>query len=179
MASTTRSKPLLSRRVSRSSLHAPRFKSEPARMRNPAVIIPAAMDAIKALNAAIQQGGVPENMLGLVHLRASQINGCGVCVDSGTRYLKRAGQKDERVFSFAAWRDTPYFTRAERAALSLTEAATRLSDREDPVPDEIWDEAAHHFNEKELAALLLEISTTNVFNRLNVATRQIAGSWGG
>ena len=116
-------------------------------------------------------------MLELVHLRASQINGCGVCVDMHTRTLKRGGESDERLFAVSAWRDTPYFTDAERAALALTEAATRLSDRPDPVSDEIWKEAARHFNEKELAGLVLAIAAINAWNRLNVTTRQVAGEW--
>ena len=149
-----------------------------ARMKNPAMISPDAMKAIQALNAATQQGGVPPATLGLVHLRASQINGCSFCCDSGSCHAKAAGETDERLFSVAAWREAPYFTGAERAALALTEAVTRLSDRADPVPDEIWDEAARHYDERGLAALLLMIATTNVFNRLNVATRQVAGAWG-
>ena len=78
----------------------------------------------------------------------------------------------------AAWREAPYYTEAERAALALTEAVTRLSDRPDPVPDAVWDEAARHYDEPSLAALILSIATTNVFNRFNVATRQVAGAWG-
>ena len=148
------------------------------RMKNPAMIIPDAMKAIQALNAATQQGGVPPATLGLVHLRASQINGCSFCCVSGSRHAKAAGETDKRLFSVAAWREAPYFTGAERAALALTEAVTRLSDRADPVPDEIWDEAARHYDERGLAALLLMIAATNVFNRLNVPTRQVAGSWG-
>jgi alkylhydroperoxidase family enzyme len=93
------------------------------------------------------------------------------------RSLKKSGETDERLFSVAAWRDAPYFTDAERAALALTEAATRLSDRADPVPDEIWDEAARHFDEQKLAALVLAIAVINVWNRLNVTTRQVAGEW--
>ena len=120
---------------------------------------------------------MPSTTLGLVHLRASQINGCSVCVDSGTRYAKKAGESDERLFAVAAWRDAPYFSDAERAALALTEAVTRLSDRADPVPDEIFEEAARHYDEPALAALILSITTTNVFNRLNVSTRQVAGAW--
>ena len=149
-----------------------------ARMKNPAAIIPDAMTAIQALNAATGQGGVPPATLGLVHLRASQINGCSFCCDSGSRHAKASGETDERLFSVAAWREAPYFTDAERAALALTEAVTRLSDRADPVPDGIWDEAARHYDERGLAALLLMIATTNVFNRLNVTTRQVAGARG-
>jgi len=149
-----------------------------ARMKNPAMIIPDAMKAIQALNAATQQGGVPPATLGLVHLRASQINGCSFCCDSGSCHAKAAGETDERLFSVAAWREAPYFTGAERAALALTEAVTRLSDRADPVPDEIWDAAARHYDERGLAALILMIATTNLFNRLNVSTRQQPGAWG-
>ena len=115
--------------------------------------------------------------LALSHLRASQINGCSVCCDMGGRHARKAGESDERLFSVAAWRDAPYFSAAERAALALTEAVTRLSDREDPVPDAIWNEAARHYDEPALCALLLSIALTNVFNRLNVATRQVAGEW--
>ncbi|HVC33619.1 MAG TPA: carboxymuconolactone decarboxylase family protein [Chloroflexota bacterium] len=150
-----------------------------ARMSNPAMIIPDAMQAIQALQSATQKGGVPSRTLGLVHLRASQINGCSSCVDSGARNAKKAGESDDRLFAVAAWREAPYFTDAERAALALTEAVTRLSDRADPVPDEIWDEAARHYDETALAALILSIATTNVFNRLNVTTRQLAGEWAG
>lgn len=121
------------------------------------------------------KGGVPPTTLELVHLRASQINGCSFCVDWGTRAARQADESDERLFAVAAWRETPYFTDAERAALSLTEAVTRLSDRADPVPDLIWSEAARHYDERALAALILSIATTNVFNRLNVTTRQMAG----
>ncbi|HWE31162.1 MAG TPA: carboxymuconolactone decarboxylase family protein, partial [Polyangia bacterium] len=111
----------------------------------------------------------------LMHLRASQINGCSVCIDGGARQLKKAGETDERLFTVAAWREAPYFTDAERAALALAEAVTRLSDRADPVPDAIWNEAARHFDERTLAALVLAIGTVNLFNRANVTTRQVAG----
>ena len=88
--------------------------------------------------------------------------------------MKQAGETDERLLTVAAWRDAPYFTEAERAALALTETVTRLGDRPDPVPDAIWNDAAHHYDEKGLAALLVAIGTINVWNRLNVATRQVA-----
>ncbi|MEP7188602.1 MAG: carboxymuconolactone decarboxylase family protein [Roseiflexaceae bacterium] len=148
-----------------------------ARMQNPAVIIPDAMPAILNLLKATKKGGVPQATLELVHLRASQINGCSYCVDGGVRSAKKAGESDERLFAVAAWREAPYFTDAERAALALTEAVTRLSDRADPVPDGIWDEAARHYDEPALAALVIAIANINVWNRLNVATRQVAGVW--
>ena len=148
-----------------------------SRLNNPAILIPEAMQALLALNGAIEKAGVPATTLGLVHMRTSQINGCSVCVDMGWRMLKKEGETDERIFAVSAWRDAPYFTEAERAALALAEAVTRLSDRSDPVPDDIWENAAQHYDERALATLLLSISTTNVFNRLNVATRQVAGEW--
>ena len=149
-----------------------------ARMKNPAMILADAWQGMQALQAATEQGGVPAATLGLVHLRASQINGCSACVDGGARHAKKAGETDERLFAVAAWREAPYFSDAERAALALAEAVTRLSDRADPVPDAIWEEAARHYDERALAALLLAIATTNFYNRLNVTTRQVAGAWG-
>jgi AhpD family alkylhydroperoxidase len=146
------------------------------RIKNPAEVIPEASKAIQALVASAMQGDAPAATLGLVHLRASQINGCSFCVDSGSKHAKQAGETDERLFAVAAWRETPYFTDAERAALALTEAVTRLSDRADPVPDDIWEEAARHYDERALAAIILWIATTNVFNRLNVTVRQPAGA---
>jgi AhpD family alkylhydroperoxidase len=147
-----------------------------ARMKNPAVVIPDAMTAVRALIKSVQQGYVPPRTLDLVHLRASQINGCAVCVGSAAR-ARKEGETDERLFTLVAWRDTPYFTDAERAALALTEAVTRLADRTDPVPDEVWQEAARHYDEQALAALVLWIATVNVFNRVNVATKQVPGEW--
>ena len=146
-----------------------------ARMSNPATILPDATNGIQTLIKATQQGGVPRTVLELVHLRASQINGCSFCVDYGSHSLKKAGESDERIFAVAAWREAPYFTDAERAALALTEAVTRLADRADPVPDEIWNEATRYYDEKGLAAIILMIATTNLFNRVNVTTRQVAG----
>jgi AhpD family alkylhydroperoxidase len=148
-----------------------------ARMNNPVMIIPQAMQALHALATATEKRGVPPATVGLVQLRVSQINGCSVCVDMHARDLKKAGETDERLFAVGAWRDAPYFTDAERAALALGEALTRLSDRADAVPDEIWDEAARHYDQQALAALLLSIALINVWNRLNVATRQVAGDW--
>ena len=148
-----------------------------ARIKNPAFILPDAMQAMMALKTAVDEGGVPHKTLELVHLRVSQVNGCGFCVDFGARNARKAGETDERLFTTAAWRDTPYFTDAERAALALAESVTRLSDREDPVPDAVWNEAARHYDERGLATLVLWIALTNVWNRINVSTRQVAGSW--
>src|SRR5579863_9904073 len=91
-----------------------------ARMRNPALVLPEAMKALQALAKAVDGGGVPARTLDLVHLRASQINGCSVCAEMHARELRWEGETDERLFTLAAWRDAPYFTAAERAALALT-----------------------------------------------------------
>lgn len=146
------------------------------RIKHPAILLPGAMQAMLALNSAIENSGLPAAITGLVHLRASQINGCSACLDMGWRQLKSVGEPDERLFAVSAWRDTAYFTDAERSALALAEALTRLADRPDPVPDDVWHEAARHFSESELAALTLSIALTNVWNRLNIATRQIVPS---
>lgn len=150
-----------------------------ARMPSPAALLPQTAEGIKHLVKAAHSAGVDRTVLELVHLRASQINGCSACVDAGARSAKKNGETDERLFAVAAWRETDYFTDAERAALELAEYATRLADRSDPVPDDIWAAAAKHFTEQQLAGIVLWIATTNFFNRLNATTRQPAGqNWG-
>ena len=149
-----------------------------ARMTNPAFAVSGAMDALNAVAKSISRARVPISCE-LVHLRASQINGCSVCVDMHAKAARKSGETEERVFAVAAWRETPYFSEPERAALALTEALTRLADRADQVPDAIWDAAAEHFDEEQLGALVLDIANVNVWNRLNIATRQVVGeqSW--
>lgn len=146
-----------------------------ARMKNPAMVFPDVLQAMLAADKATSD--IDYVTRKLVHLRASQINGCGVCVDMHARELKKSKVSDERIFAVGAWRETPYFSEAERAALALAEAATRLSDRSDPVPDEIWSEATRHYDEKALGALIIQIALINFWNRLNAATRQVAGQW--
>jgi AhpD family alkylhydroperoxidase len=148
-----------------------------ARISNPALMFPDAMQALMALVASIEKSGVPKKTLDLIHLRTSQINGCAVCLDLHARGARKSGETDLRSFTVAGWRDAPYFTDEERVALALTEAVTRLSDRADPVPDDVWQEAARHYDERALAAIVLQISLVNVWNRVNVATRQVAGEW--
>ncbi|MCP3097998.1 carboxymuconolactone decarboxylase family protein [Myxococcus sp. K15C18031901] len=148
-----------------------------ARMKHPAMLIPDTMKALQALGASVAQGGVPQRTLELVNLRASQINGCSLCVDMHAHALEKGGESNQRIHAVGAWREAPWFTDAERAALALTEAVTRLSDTSDAVPDALWQEAARHFDERALAALLVTIAHVNLWNRLNVATRQVAGSF--
>ena len=146
-----------------------------ARLKNPAALVPGAMQAIQGLIGAVHKAGTPDKVLHLAHLRASQINGCAACIDGGVKHAKQAGETDERLFTVSAWREAPYFSDAVRAAMALAEAMTRLGDRADPVPDEIWNESKKHFDERPLSGLVLWIATTNLFNRLNVTTRQPAG----
>ncbi len=148
-----------------------------SRMNNPAVVLPDAMQALFALDKATDKEGLPFVTRKLVHLRASQINGCSACVLMHSHELKKAGQSDDRIFSTAAFREAPYFDDAERAALSLTEALTRLSDRPDAVSDELWKEVSKHYDEASLAALIVCIANINVWNRLNAAVKQVAGPW--
>jgi AhpD family alkylhydroperoxidase len=148
-----------------------------ARMKHPVYVVPAALKALHDYSQAAEGLGVSRETLELVHLRASQINGCSVCVQAHSTNLKKEGMSDERLYTVAAWRDAPYFTDAERAALLLTETVTRVADRGDPVPDEVWDEVARHYDEQGLSALLIAITSINVWNRLNAATRQPAGAW--
>jgi AhpD family alkylhydroperoxidase len=151
----------------------------PARLVNMTESMPDLSKAVNLLYKSAHSAGVEPIVLELVHLRASQINGCGPCVDSGARGMRKSGESDDRLFAVPVWRETPYFTDAERAALALSEYATRLADQPDAVPDHIWDEAAKHFDEKQLGAIVLWIATTNFFNRINVTTRQQAPqNWG-
>jgi len=150
-----------------------------ARLKNIALMAPEAMQALNALKASAENAGVAPNLFTFIELRVSQINGCSVCVDMHSRQLRKAGEPEERIATVAAWRDTPYFTDAERAALALAEAVTRLSDREDPVSDAVWNEAANHYDERALGAIVIVIADINVWNRLNVATRQVSGAWTG
>jgi AhpD family alkylhydroperoxidase len=146
-----------------------------ARMNNPVMVVLGALQPLLDLAQAAREVGLPPRTADLVHLRAAQINGCSYCVDMHARDLKKAGEADERIFAVAAWREAPYFTEAERAALALTEAATRLSDRPDPVPDEVFEEAARHYDEPTLGALIIEIALINFWNRTTVAVKQVAG----
>jgi AhpD family alkylhydroperoxidase len=143
----------------------------------PAMVVPGAMEALQALGTCIAATGLPERTVDLVNLRVSQINGCGVCLLGDVRIAKKHGESDDRLAVVAGWREAPFFTPAERAALALAEATTRVSDRPDPVPDDVWNEAARYYDERALAALVLQIANINLWNRLNIATGQVAGAY--
>ncbi|MFG3438261.1 carboxymuconolactone decarboxylase family protein [Nonomuraea sp. NPDC047897] len=150
-----------------------------ARMTNPAYVLPDGLKGIGTMFKAINQGGISHELQEIVALRASQINGCSACVHAHNQNLIKAGESVERIGAVAAWREAPFFTDAERAALELTEAVTRLADRSgEAVSDELWDQVADHYDEKQISALLLLIGVTNMFNRLNAAIKEPAGtSW--
>jgi len=146
-------------------------------MKSPAWTVPGLREALLTISKTTEGCGVPRATLELVHARVGQINGCSVCVDMHTRALRKLGESDARIFALAVWREAPYYTDAERAALALAEAATRLSDRGDAVPDDVWQQAAAQFPEAAMAGLITAIAAANLWNRLNVATRQVTGDW--
>lgn len=148
------------------------------RIANPAAMIPEAMEGIQKLILAVHKGCLPASVLELTHMRASQINGCSTCIEGTIRHAHKAGAElDDRLLMVAAWRHSSRFTEAERAALDLTEEMTRMADRPEPVPDGTWARAAEHYGDTALVALVLHVALTNLFNRLNVSTRQPAGDW--
>lgn len=149
-----------------------------ARMPNVFKLASGAYHGLGALETAVA-AVLPAATLELVRVRASQINGCAVCVDMHSERLHRAGETPERIWAVAGWRDAPWYDPAERAALRLTESMTRQADTSDAVPDEVWAEAAAHYDEKALAHLVMAIASVNAWNRINAATRQIAGSFRG
>jgi len=131
---------------------------------------------VQQIFKAVYSGGVPPQTLELVHLRASQINGCSASVNAGATNAAKAGISQEKLLTLAAWYEDPRFDDAERAALALTEAATRLADRPGAVTDEIWAEAARHYDERQLGALVLMVAMTNFFNRINTTLRVPPGT---
>jgi AhpD family alkylhydroperoxidase len=145
----------------------------PARMPNPIEVVPDALQAALGLAKAVSKVGLPQSTMDLVHLRTSQINGCAACLYLHSRDVGNDKESDERFLMVAAWREAQCFTDAERAALALAEAVTRLSDRPGAVSDEIWDDAAKHYSEQELGALVISIGMVNLWNRINVTTRQV------
>ena len=149
------------------------------RLSNPAELLPGAYQGIARLLGAIGEGGVPTATLELVALRTSQLNGCSACVQSHLEALQADGVPIDKIVGVGAWGESPYFDDAERAALTLADALARLADSHDPVPDELWREVTKHFDERQIAALLLQIGLLNLFNRVNVAVREPADdpSW--
>ncbi|NEE04212.1 carboxymuconolactone decarboxylase family protein [Phytoactinopolyspora halotolerans] len=151
----------------------------PQRMQNPAYVLPGALEGIQKLFEATNSVDIPKGFMELVQLRTSQINGCSACTLSHAQAAANAGENQERIATTAAWREAPYFSDAERAAFALAEAMTRLPDRStEAITDDLWDDVADHYDEKQLSALILTIAITNLFNRLNATVKTPAGtSW--
>ena len=141
---------------------------------------PLAPKLIKAFNSAgkaAEGTSIPAATLELVKIRASQINGCGFCLDMHTKDAAEAGETQQRLHMVGAWREATVFTEAERAALELAEQGTRIADAAGGVPDEVWENAAKHYTEDELVALVATIAVINAYNRLNVIFQQPAGDY--
>ena len=136
---------------------------------------PGARDALLHLSEYVHQSGLEESLLGLVFLRASQINGCAYCIDMHWKDLRAMGQSEETLYMLDAWRDSPGYTERERAALAWTEAVTLVTDGH--VPDEVYQAARRQFSDAELAHLTLAVATINVWNRMNIAFRTPAGHY--
>jgi AhpD family alkylhydroperoxidase len=136
-----------------------------------------AVAGVQQIIKAIYAGGVPPQTLELVHMRASQINGCNACIAAGITNAERIGLGTDRLLALPAWRESDRFDDAERAAVGLTEAMTRLADHPDVVSDEIWAQAAEHFDERAISALVSMIALTNFFNRVNTTLKVQPGAW--
>jgi AhpD family alkylhydroperoxidase len=151
------------------------------RIENPAQSSPEILNALlslaKVASEASAKAGIPASTVDLIETRASQINGCAVCLDMHSRAAKKHGITDPQLHTLAAWREAPYFDEPQRAALALAETGTRLADQPEAVPDDVWNMAAKHYDEPALAALVLRIALINAWNRLNVITGQVTGEW--
>lgn len=136
---------------------------------------PAAFKALLHTEQQVHASSLEASLIELVKTRASQINGCAYCLDMHTKDARAAGESEQRLYALAAWRETPFFSDRERAALAFTEAVTRVA--ESGVPDEVYEEARRHFAEKELVDLALAIVAINGWNRLAIAFRTVPGSY--
>lgn len=140
-----------------------------------AKVSPGIYKAMLGLENHANESGLERTLLDLVRLRASQINGCAFCLDMHWKDLRAAGESEQRLYSLDAWRETPFYTDREQAALAWTEAVTLIA--EDRVPDEVYEEVRQHLSEKELADLTLAIVAINGWNRLNIAFRTPPGNY--
>lgn len=142
-----------------------------------AALAPAAYKALIALDTRSHQGDLPAGLLDLVKLRVSQINGCAYCVDSHSHDAVKGGESPARVYAVAAWDEGPAFSAAERAAFALAESMTRLSEGAPRVPDDVWEQTRAHYDDAQLAQLIMVITTINAWNRVSVAVRMTPESF--
>jgi AhpD family alkylhydroperoxidase len=138
-------------------------------------LAPGVYDAMDSLDQYLQTCGLEDSLLNLARLRASQLNGCAYCLDMHWKDLRALGATEQRLYSLDAWRETPYYTDRERAALAWTEAVTRVADGH--VPDAVFDEVRPHFTEQELSNLTLAVAAINAWNRLSIAARLVPGGY--
>lgn len=138
-------------------------------------IAPGALQAMRGLESYVKQSGLEPALLELVKTRASQINGCAYCLDMHTKDARARGESEQRLYALDAWRETPFFSERERAALAWTEAVTRVSKTR--VPDDVFEEARRHFQDKELVDLTMAIVAINGWNRLSISFRSVPGSY--
>ncbi|MFE5208912.1 carboxymuconolactone decarboxylase family protein [Streptomyces sp. NPDC056600] len=136
-----------------------------------------ALKQFMAVGRTLKESALPAATHELVSLRVSQINGCAACVDMHTKEAEAAGETAPRLHLVAAWREATVFTEAERAALALAEQGTRVADAGEGVSDEVWERAARHHDEDQLAALVLLVAFMNTANRLNIIARQPGGDY--
>jgi len=136
---------------------------------------PSGYKAMSALEQYVRSCGLESSLLEVIKIRASQINGCAFCLDMHTKDARAAGEAEQRLYTLSAWRETPFFTERERAALAWTEAVTRVAATH--VPDEIYEAVRQHFTEKELVDLTLAIVAINGWNRLAIAFRTVPGTY--
>lgn len=150
-----------------------------ARMPNPATVLPGTVTGVQQIFKAMDGGGASPTTLELIHLRVSQINGCSACVHGGTTNAQKAGETVDRLLMLATWRESDLYTPAERAALAVAEAATRLADTPEAVTDELWADLTEHHDTEAVSAIILMVALTNFFNRINTTVREPAGAtWG-
>lgn len=133
------------------------------------------MEAMLGVEKYLRQSGLEESLLNLIRMRASQINGCAYCLDMHWKDARSLGESEQRLYGLDAWKESPYYTDRERAALAWTEALTNI--REGHVADEVYERVRPHFTEKELADLSLAITSINSWNRLNIAVRTVPGTY--
>jgi AhpD family alkylhydroperoxidase len=138
-------------------------------------VSPGAYHAMLGLEKYLRDCGLEQPLIHLIKLRASQINGCAYCLDMHWKDLLAIGENEQRLYSLDAWRECPYYSDRERAALAWTEAVTLVADTH--VPDEIYDEAKRHFTEKELGDLTVAVATINAWNRVAIAGRTTPGTY--
>lgn len=138
-------------------------------------VVPEAYKAMIALETFVHSVGLEESLVNLIKLRASQINGCAFCIDMHSKEARSRGESEQRLFELDAWRETPFYSERERAALAWTEAVTLVS--EDHVPDDVYEEVRKHFSEKELVGLTIAIVAINGWNRLGISFRSVPGTY--